>query len=514
MSPKYKNENQIHIKRRFITAMIVLTLILGIVSILLGSISQKKQEKEVAIAAGKFNSIKDILEYYDCQYKREKKSQLEEFDLDIYAVFKYDLYDGEKSNEEFYNNIINEIAKFLQYRNFRLIDNQKQEEIEIQVIGDGNKIQIIRINGIEDYFIYKDSQISLSRYKELKTTDLSIQASELIDCLQNNWNSNINIGTRETIFQNYEIYFDEGINLRKINGKIYNIIFTKNYVKPVVNSFTVGENYDIIISKLGTPTFQNEDKTIIGYKSKDIYVFFEKNQISIYRNIQESGFNEFFKLVDQFLEKQYTLLEFMNELTYLWPDYEEYTYDSETVFLSYPNKGIDIKINYDNMDGIILYNNIGVMQEIVNQYLAHTEFVAQLQIDNIYNAELRRYQKEQNLNKKCMQYKEQFEKENNKNAGQLYDYYADTDENNNIVTMYFIAQNDELTNCELREGITSYIWLNEVCFIYSISGKGMYYYDLKNQTKGVIITGDDTFEIKSYENNLLKYDEKEIQIAY
>ena len=153
MSPKYKNENQIHIKRRFITAMIVLTLILGIVSILLGSISQKKQEKEVAIAAGKFNSIKDILEYYDCQYKREKKSQLEEFDLDIYAVFKYDLYDGEKSNEEFYNNIINEIAKFLQYRNFRLIDNQKQEEIEIQVIGDGNKIQIIRINGIEDYFI-------------------------------------------------------------------------------------------------------------------------------------------------------------------------------------------------------------------------------------------------------------------------------------------------------------------------------------------------------------------------
>lgn len=514
MSQKYKDQNQLHIKKIMILVAIILTLALFIFIILLSSIQKKEEEKQIAISTGKFNSIKDILEYYGCQYKSQKKSELENFDIDIYTTFKYDLYDNENSNEEFYNNVINTIAKFLNYTNFRMIDESKEEKIEIQVIGDGSKIQTIFINGIEDYFIYMDSQISLSKYKELKTTEISIQSPELINCIQNNWNSNTNFGTRETIFQNYDIYFDEGIQIRKISGKIYNIIFTKNYVKSVVNGFTVGEKHDIIIDRLGNPTFQNEDGSIIGYKSKDIYVFFEKDQISIYRNTKETGFDEFFKLTDKFLNHEYTLLDFMNELTYLWPDYEKYTYDAETVFLSYPNKGIDVKINYDNMDGIILYNNIGVAQNIVNQYLKHTEFVAQLQVDNVYNAEVRRMEIEKSKNTKCKEYKEQFEKEDDRNRGQIYDYYAEIDSNKNIIAMYFISRNEQFVDCELHESINSYIWINETCLLYGINGKGIYFYDLKKQTKGVIVSGEDLFEIKSYENNILKYDDREIQVIY
>lgn len=511
---RYRKQNEIHTKKTIIITIVVLTLVLAICTVILSSLKIKNEQKQQAILSGNFNSIKDILEYYGCRYIGMKEQATEGFKVDITTEFKVDLYEGEKSNQKFYENVIDKIAEFLHYNSFRLLDNSKQEPIDIRVICNYGKIETISINGIEDYFIYMDSQISLKKYKEIKTTELSIQAPELLNCIQNGWSSSSEFGSRESIFQDYNIYFDEGIRVRFIDGKVYHIIFDKNYVNSVVNGFTVGTESDIIISKIGTPSFQNDDKSIIGYKSNEIYVFFEKDQISIYRNIQEERFDAFFGLVDEFLEEKYSLLEFMNELTYVWPDYEEYTYNEETVFLSYPNKGIDIKLNYDNVDGIILYNNIGVSQEIVNQYIEHTEFLAQLQVDNVFNAEMRRLEERQNLNAKCKEYREKFEKEEDRNRSKRYNYYADLDENEHIINLYFISQDEQFVDCELRESITSYIWLSDSLLAYSRSGKGMYYYDLKNQTKGVILTGDETYQIKAFQNGVLKYDDKEILIQF
>ena len=512
---RYKGQNEFMSKKIIITMIVILVVILSIFLIILSSVQAKKEEKEQAILSENFSSIKDILEYYGCKFIKTTDSREDGFSVDIYTTFKYNLYDGDESNEKFYQNVINKIAQFLNYESFRMIDTSKEDdEIEVKVVCRNKQIETIFINGIEDYFIYMDSQISLRKYKELKNTEFSVQAPQLIECMQNNWSADCNFGTRETIFQKYYIYFDEGIKTRKIDGKIYNIVFTSKYLEPVINGFTVGTNRDIIISRLGNPTFQNSDGSVIGYKSKDIYVFFGKDQISVYRNNGATGFDEFFSLVDEFLEEKYTLLEFMNELTYLWPDYEEYTYNAETVFLSYPNKGIDIKINYDNMDGIILYNNIGVSQEVVNQYLEHTEFVAQLQVDNVYNAEMRRVENENSLRNKCKEFQEEFEKEDDRNRGKTYDYYMKMDEDNAILSAYFNSQNEEFPNCELSENIDTYIWIHDDCFVYSKFGKGIYYYDLRNQAKGTIITGEEQFKIKSYENGILKYDEKTIQVQY
>ena len=78
--------------------------------------------------------------------------------------------------------------------------------------------------------------------------------------------------------------------------------------------------------------------------------------------------------------------------------------------------------------------------------------------------------------------------------------------------MYFISQNQAYPNCELKESIKSYIWGKEDYFIYSIEKKGIYYYDLKTQTKGTIMTGNDAFVIQSLENGILTYDNKTIPI--
>lgn len=507
------NNNQVKLRKLIIRAIVILTVILLIFLIALNYINKTEEEKNEAIMSGQFLSIKDLLEYYGCELEKTKDSTKEGFEIDIYAVLKYDLYTDEKSNEEFYNKLIEEIAKFLYYKNFRLIDESKTEKIEIEVYCKDMKIQKIIINGIEDYFIYMDSQISLKKYTEIPTTNFSIDAIQLIDCIQNNWSTQTDFGTREAIFQNYYIYFDEGIKTRKIDGKIYNVVFTEKYTGSIVNGLTVGVDNRTIKAKLGEPAFENGQ--IIGYKGDNIYVFFEKNQISVYRNIEEKGFDKFCELVDTFLADECTFLEFMNELTYIWPDYEEYTYTAESVFLSYPNKGIDIKNNYDNTYGIVLYNNIGHRQEMTDQYLEHTEFVAKLQVDNIFNAEQRRYEKENEFSKKCEEYKSKYETEDNRNRGQIYDYYMKMSDDN-ISACYFISQTPEFMNCELNESIYTYIWINDYCFVYSVRNQGIYFYDLKNQIKGTIISGDKNcdYKIQKYENGILSYDEENISVQY
>lgn len=505
---KYVNQSEQMTKSKifkyFAFLAILLFLLLLILAFILNAKQQPKYNREMA--------VKETLENLGCTFLKMKNSKEENFVYDIHMVFKVDLYENEKSQQPFYEEVIHRIAKDLQYQNFRLLDDDKNEPIEIRVICSQERVQKIIINGIEDYFIWMDSQKSLEKYTEIKKIKLSVEAPELVQCLQNGWNPNANFGTREAIFQNYYIYLDEGIEMRKINGKIYNLIFTENYAKSVVNGFTVGTKCDIIERELGVPSFQNEDKSIIGYKTDELYIFFEDTQISIYRNTQETGFDTFFELANKFLKEEYTLLQWMNELTDIWPDYEEYQYDSNRVFLSYPNKGIDIKINDDNMNGIVLYNNIGISQKEVNEQLKNTEFIARLQLDNVFLAEERRVDKIKDFEKKCREYQQKFEGEDTKNRGEIYDYYADISENNNVQCVYFISQNADYPNCELSENIKSYIWAEEDYFVYSVERKGIYYYDLKNQTKGKIMTGEDIFEIKSWQNGLLSYDDKTIPI--
>ena len=161
-------KNNLVNKKIFIVIISILAVILCISMMILNYMELKKDRIKQAEITGNFNSIKDILEYYECKYIKIQKSDVEGFSVDIYTKFKYDLYDEEKNNEDFYNQIIEKIAQVQNYENFRLIDETKDEKIEIRVFGDGKSVKKIIINGIEDYFIYMDSQIDAKKYNVIK----------------------------------------------------------------------------------------------------------------------------------------------------------------------------------------------------------------------------------------------------------------------------------------------------------------------------------------------------------
>ena len=141
-------------------------------------------------------------------------------------------------------------------------------------------------------------------------------------------------------------YF-KGLGIRKIQGKIYNIVFTEKYMDSVVNDIKTIDTLQNVRLKLGKPTFEDKGNGVIGYKGENYYVFFGNNEISIYRN-ESVDVEGVLSLLTEYREDKIDLLGFMDQLTDLWPDYNEYDYNASSVYISYALKGFEIKINYEN----------------------------------------------------------------------------------------------------------------------------------------------------------------------
>ncbi len=505
---KYRKEKINNYK--IIVILIILILILVFFSIFLSHIYKKDQIPELSY--DNLTTIQEVIEYYESKYISEKESKDSQYILEVFLEFKYLPYnENNESNEEYYNKLLEDCAKILKYQSFKMID--KKNDLNVEIVCDGKKIKSIIINGVEDYFIYMDSQISMKEFKEINLTNFNIQSEELQNIINNNWNSDTDLGIRDSIFNNYYIYFNKGIKTRTIDKKLYNIVFDKKYKGNVVNNIFPGMDFSSIEAILGEATFKDDDNKIIGYKGEDEYIFFTDSEISVYKT-NKIDTNDFFDLVDKYLKEELNFLEFMNELTYLWPDYSDYKYTSNSVFISYPTKGVAIKLNYDDLNGIYIFNNIKSPLSKVERYLDNTNFVARLQLDLVFETEKRRYEENNNWLKLCKEYKESLDEEKKSIIRESLNYaeYPEVDNYNLIYSIKFISKYGDQPNRELSDTINSYLWVNSDLFLYSKKGKGIYTYDLKTGTISRVITGEEDYDLKGFEDGILKYDNTEIKI--
>lgn len=514
------NLNKKQIRAIIFTGIAILLIILLFLIISILSIINKKDVNYNIDIAGEYDSIKELIESYNCKYINDTFVKNREYSTEVNLVFNCNLYENDESNEEIFNSIIDDIARYVGYTNVKMIDETR--DITIEIICEGSKIYKIIINGIEDYFIYMNSQLALTRYEKIDCIDLNIEDETLIQLINNRWISNVDFGTRESIFKNYNIHFDEGIEYRKIGSDVYNVIYTKKHNGPIVNGLSVGVSIKNVEDYLGEPTFKDKELEVIGYKSNDVYVFFTEDEISIYKNI-EYNYDDFWKLCDEFLNDKLDFKSFMNELTYLWRDYSEYKYDSNYMFISYPNRGIDIKLNYEGISGIIVYNNISENLSTIKKYLNHTEFVSRLKLDSVFEAEKRRIQSVKKMDNLCREFKENLKEQYTQEEliskeSNLYNYYMDLDSIGNVVTTYFIAKDENNINRELNEPIDTFTWINDYYFVYSIYGKGIYVYNLIDGARTTLVERIEemrAFKINSYKDGILTYDDTEqINIIY
>lgn len=351
-----------------IKKIIIIIFILILVIILINIIKYFQEQKYINKVLNTeyteyedFKTAKEYIIYSGNTYIKEVESSENDFYKDIYMKFKYDLYTNGNSNQYFYERTIKIIANTLNYNNFRLIDDEKK--LVITVFCEDDSVKSIYYNGDKNYFEKTNSIETMQNVKEIQVTDLNIQSKIINDAISNNWYfAKMNFGQRTETKEEYEIYSNEGIRVKNINKKIFNIVFLENYKSKIVNDLTVTSSKEEIIETLGKPTF--EDYGIIGYKGKNIYIFFGNDYVSVYRIEEDTdGYDKFLEIQKEF-RKEKNVKSLISKLVDLWDDFDKYEVKSNYVNIIYSLRGIKVQINVTNENGFIFYNNyIGKMDD-------------------------------------------------------------------------------------------------------------------------------------------------------
>lgn len=397
-------------KKKIIKIVLIVSIVLFLIILIIANkVAEKKEiedEKENYYANKIYNSIEDfktveeVIIYKKAKYIKEEESNVEGYDVDIYTNLKYPLYTDTENNSLFYKDMIKKIAYVLQYKNFRVIDEEKN--IVIAAICDASKKSIVKlyVNGEENYWENRELATNLNRINTQEASrNIVIQSEELKNLIANQWKRNkLKIEITKNKIGDYEIFEEQGLQIRTIYKKVFNIIFTSDYNKEVVNNIKTGTDLKEIIRILGTPTFGEENLGLIGYKGEKIYVFFTESKISVYRvEDQYEKLDEFIILIEKF-EREKNVKEFVNGITDIWPDYDQYDWDKNYVHLQYTLKGIKIEFNISSNQGITYSSNFTgkirenlTVQDIQNNIEKLPKYTFFDSEDSVYKLELERY---------------------------------------------------------------------------------------------------------------------------
>ena len=384
-------------KNIIIISIIILILIFIVgIAIFIKLIKQENAKK----------TLKQIAEFYGCEFVKETNTTERGYSKKIY--WNYDVPPVNPLNNISYKEHYEEVLKAVSGQiknNFILKDEKNSLEIRVKYNSKNNKIIYIINNDINYFQSEENKQIAKLNNNEDKITHLNIKSKELIDTIANNWSrkkTESSYGNKIKLEDNYDIY-SNGIKIKTINSKIYNLIFSREYQGNVFENITTGMENENIRKILGNPTYENEqDNLLIGYKTDKYYVFFSNGQVSIYpfENIDEEKNKQFANVVQEYNKDQSDYNEILKEITSIYPDYTEFVQDENGIDLKYPLKGLEIKMGNHEKSGIYIYNNYKgyIITDKTKKDLENNN------IDNIYlinknfifEEELKRTMKEQN----------------------------------------------------------------------------------------------------------------------
>lgn len=499
-------------KMLFVVVAIIIVLCILVVSI--NIYNQKKKEQFIKSETERvqqydkitdFKNIEEVFYYLETELLSSEASSIENVDYQIKANLKYN---AEYEYRNYYEKLIQYSAYVLNYKNFYITDNNKNINIFVLCNSDKKTVSTYYINDQENYFEKQNSQKNVKEYSQIAETKVQIKSKELNEIISNNWSVNqINLGKQDSYFRNYDIFFDEGFEVRKVNGKVFNIVFTEKYTNEIVNNIKVGTNKSEIEKTLGKPTFDTEN--VWGYKTEKFYIFFSSNQISVYPTISyETG--KIVDIIDNYKSNQ-DFQTYINNIRNTWQDYDYYESNGNKVIIKYTLKGITFKYDSSAQNGIILYNNYNgkvnkddTLEEVINadknlpdkMYFENSNSVFEhekIRIETLDDAT--EYGNFANGNVLNISSKYKVVQNPNKNA-------------------MFISINKQAPNTELRESIYYGIWYDDNNFIYSIKGKGIYMYNVVNQTYTTVVEGNDDYRIyELLDNNTLYYDKTHISVS-
>lgn len=301
-------------------------------------------------------TIKDVIEKYESEFISQDSNK-------IYAKFSKDLYDDNgKSNESFFNSLINDLIPFFEKEDFYLVDEEKNITIFVKYDTELEKHKII-YNDNEKFF----KETNGKTYIEVETSEI-IKPSVLFIgndnlkrlTLNNMFFSSIKdyLGEGKDLEDGYILYPDDGIKLRLApNKSVMNIIFTEEYEGNILTDVTNKMSLQQILELHPDNSSGSISEQYLGYRNGDLYYFFYKDETSVYGYSYNKN-KVFEELLSNYIETK-DLETFVDQISKKLLSYDtlEYNKDTQSARISFPTRGIDINIEENNPKGITLYSN-------------------------------------------------------------------------------------------------------------------------------------------------------------
>ena len=485
--------------------LIILTIILIIAIIIIAKITIDANKPKTSI--NDFSSVKELIEFDGHTYISMQNSTEEGYEKDIYISFsKPTINEDGETNKNLYEIVISHVAGMLKGQNFRMIDTEKNVVVKIKF--DENKnVNFYTINDDSKYWEHIKSNHQIDNYTNEPLTSMTITSQVLANIINNNWiYNNINLGTKESAVDNYEIYFDEGYKVRKLGSEIYNIIFTKKYTSELLSGINTTTSVENVENILGKPTYEDDNTGIIGYKCEYFYIFFTGDEISIYHpdEYDEADSQRFGRLVTE-LNQTGDMNTFLNRLTNLYPNYASYYTNNNYVNVVYPLQGFEVTMGASSNNGITIYSNF---QGNITDSITIDDLKQNKQMPaNVYTR----------LDTNLVFAEEKTRKAQDEVYRTPYDgaYLAQTEEytviNNNNIYNFYSRDKSKIDTSLIINNLSNLKAYNQVEFVYGIKDEGIYLYNAETQEKRTIINGQGDFVIKKIENDRIYYDETNIE---
>ena len=308
------------------------------------------------------NELSSTLEKTGTKLLKAESGKEKEYRVDIYLKFGQQPSENETSNKEYFEYLMTLINPILKKKSFRLIDKDK----DMIIRGKFNANGIIKyiVNNDVNYFANIASLENIGNLpKESDLINPVIKSPELIDLLNNDWNRNTSktIGKITRSVKNVDYYDNNGYSVKMIDGKVAAIIFNKSYNKEVFEGIYPGMPKD----KFQYNNMEiDSDITIQGFRADKYTVFYYEEKLIVIRHkvYNKKENEEFEKAVNEFLQsKDYN--ELYKKVIEIYPDFYVKRIKSDSIYISFPLEGFEIKYNYARHNvgkketGIYIYSN-------------------------------------------------------------------------------------------------------------------------------------------------------------
>ena len=480
----------------------IIIVLIVIILLLIYGIYRRATKKYTSI--DDFLDVKELVEYYNCEYISLEKSEEEGFEKDLRMKFDRppinEVY--MTSNQEFYEKIICAVDKKLNDKDIRILDEERGLVIKVKYNSEEKTVQY-KINDDSDYFKNQLSKLSKNNNESIKDllnkkVEKNIKSDHLRKVMNGNWNSNIDLGKKYKFDSNRNIYWDEAIETNIVASKIMWIKFTERYSSEIIDDIKTGMTKKDIIEKLGKPDFQstlndsnaNESKAIIGYVFNSMYFFFVNGEIYVsnVEKLDEAKDEQFIKAIDNMNETG-DYRKFADNLTSIYPDYKTYYSNEDFITIEYPQKGFSLRIGNSDFNGITIYSNYqGSLkaEENKNNVLFRSdlngvfEMINQDKFDDIIN-------RNPNYGGK------------NEDATENYNVLIEE----NDTKLYSIDKS--LVDIKINARVSSIKEYNNEYLIYSVDGEGIYAFNISTKESKLIKSIAESINIEKVEGNSVYY---------